>query len=135
VLKNHGGTTYEPAFTLGEARALGTTADPVFLGLRGGAPYFGFGLPPAVVENLQTRADLFLTDLRSVAVQGLVAPEHLPPIAEAKALLHWHARHRFCANCGHRHHRWRLATRLPVLQRAAFPAHRSGRHHADHRRR
>jgi NAD+ diphosphatase len=29
-----------------------------------------------------------------------VAPEHLPPLAEAKAMLHWHARHRFCANCG-----------------------------------
>jgi NAD+ diphosphatase len=24
----------------------------------------------------------------------------LPPLAEAKALLGWHARHRFCANCG-----------------------------------
>jgi NAD+ diphosphatase len=33
-------------------------------------------------------------------VQGLVAPEHLPPIAEAKARLAWHARHRFCPNCG-----------------------------------
>jgi NAD+ diphosphatase len=33
-------------------------------------------------------------------VQGLVAAEHLPPIAEAKAVLHWHLRHRFCANCG-----------------------------------
>jgi NAD+ diphosphatase len=33
-------------------------------------------------------------------VQGLVAPEHLPPLAEAKAMLAWHARHRFCANCG-----------------------------------
>ena len=33
-------------------------------------------------------------------MQGLVAPDHLPPIAEAKAVLHWHARHRFCPNCG-----------------------------------
>jgi NAD+ diphosphatase len=41
-----------------------------------------------------------VTDLRSIAVQGLVEPEHLPPIAEAKAVLHWHARHRFCPNCG-----------------------------------
>jgi NAD+ diphosphatase len=39
-------------------------------------------------------------DLRSIAIQGLVAPDHLPPLAEAKALLHWHARHRFCSNCG-----------------------------------
>jgi NAD+ diphosphatase len=41
-----------------------------------------------------------VTDLRSIAIQGLVAPEHLPPLAEAKAMLHWHARHRFCSNCG-----------------------------------
>jgi NAD+ diphosphatase len=41
-----------------------------------------------------------VTDLRSIAVQGLVDADHLPPIAEAKALLHWHARHRFCSNCG-----------------------------------
>ena len=51
-------------------------------------------------EALKARDDLFVTDLRSIAVQGLVDPEHLPPLAEAKALLHWHARHRFCANCG-----------------------------------
>jgi len=30
----------------------------------------------------------------------MVAGDHLPPLAEAKAMLHWHARHRFCSNCG-----------------------------------
>jgi NAD+ diphosphatase len=29
-----------------------------------------------------------------------VVAEHLPPIAEAKALIAWHARHGFCPNCG-----------------------------------
>src|SRR5262249_46686422 len=43
---------------------------------------------------------LVVADLRSIAVQGRVAEEHLPPLAEAKALLTWHARHRFCAVCG-----------------------------------
>ncbi|MDB5601360.1 MAG: diphosphatase [Xanthobacteraceae bacterium] len=101
VLKTHGGATYEPAFTLDEARALGAAVvEPVFLGLQDQAPRFGFGLPASAIEALPARTDLFLTDLRSVAVQGLVAPEHLPPLAEAKALLHWHIRHRFCANCG-----------------------------------
>ena len=38
--------------------------------------------------------------LTAVAVQGLVEPDHLAPLAEAKAMLAWHARHRFCANCG-----------------------------------
>ena len=51
-------------------------------------------------ESLKAREEFFVTDLRSIAVQGLVAPEHLPALAETKALLHWHARHRFCANCG-----------------------------------
>ena len=32
--------------------------------------------------------------------RGLVEATHLPSLAEGKALLHWHARHRFCANCG-----------------------------------
>src|SRR6185369_7844338 len=32
---------------------------------------------------------------------GLTGAEHLPPIAEAKAVLSWHLRHRFCPNCGH----------------------------------
>ena len=32
--------------------------------------------------------------------RGWSAPEHLAPLAEGKALLAWHARHRFCSNCG-----------------------------------
>ena len=48
---------------------------------------------------LRRGSDLVVTDLRSIAVQGLVEHDHLPPIAEAKAV-HWHARHRFCSNCG-----------------------------------
>ena len=33
-------------------------------------------------------------------MRGLVEAEHLPPLAEGKALLNWHMRHRFCSNCG-----------------------------------
>ena len=75
---------------------------------------------------------MHVTDLRSIAVQGLVAPDHLPPIAEAKAVLHWHARHRFCPNCGAatRLVMRRLEARLPAMQGRAFSAHRSGRDHA-----
>ncbi len=66
-----------------------------------GAPRFGLGIGKEEAEALKARSDDFLvTDLRSIAVQGPVAPEHLPPLAEAKAMLAWHARHRFCANCG-----------------------------------
>jgi NAD+ diphosphatase len=90
----------EPLFPLEKARALGAEGETVFLGQLDQAPLFGIGMTPAAVETLKTRDDLVVTDLRSVAVQGLVDGVHLPPIAEAKAVLHWHARHRFCSNCG-----------------------------------
>lgn len=99
VLKK-GAALNDPLFTMDEARALGTASETVFLGLLEGAPRFGHGIAPAAADALKSRADFHVTDLRSIAVQGLVASEHLPPIAEAKAVLHWHARHRFCPNCG-----------------------------------
>jgi NAD+ diphosphatase len=99
VLKAAGGLC-DPLFSPIEARALGAVREVVFLGLADTAPRFGFGLDQDGVERLKARNDLKLTDLRSIAVQGLVAAEHLPPLAEAKALLGWHARHRFCPNCG-----------------------------------
>jgi NAD+ diphosphatase len=90
----------DPLFTLTEARALGHTAESVFLGLIEGAPRFAIALDPAAAETLKARDDLVVTDLRSIAVRGLVAADHLPPLAEGKALVGWHARHRFCPNCG-----------------------------------
>lgn len=100
IVMKTGAPLNDPLFALAEARALGTTAETVFLGHLDGAPRYGIGLAPADAEALKTRDGFHVTDLRSVAVQGLVEGEHLPPIAEAKAVLHWHARHRFCSNCG-----------------------------------
>ncbi len=94
------GEPCDPLFSLNEARGLGVTGETVFLGLAADAPRFGFAIAPDAIERLQSRSDLKITDLRSIAVQGLVGAEHLPPLAEAKALLSWHARHRFCPNCG-----------------------------------
>jgi NAD+ diphosphatase len=93
----HGG---DPLFGLAEAQRLAAARDSVLLGFFEGAPRFGFGIGKDDAEALKARDGLLVTDLRSIAVQGLVAPEHLPPLAEAKAMLAWHARHRFCANCG-----------------------------------
>jgi len=90
----------DPLFTLDEARALGPTAETVFLGLLGSAGRFGVGIEPASAEALKANSDFIVTDLRTIAVKGLVDNEHLPPIAEAKAVLNWHLRHRFCPNCG-----------------------------------
>ena len=93
-------TPNEALFSLAEAQALARPTETVFLGLADGAPRFGFGIAPEIAVALKERADLLVTDLRSIAVQGLTAAEHLPPIAQAKAVLHWHARHRYCSNCG-----------------------------------
>jgi len=100
IVMKKGGPTHDPLFTLREARDLSAATETIFLGLIDGAPRFGHGLAPKAAEALKTRGELHITDLRSIAVQGLVAQDHLPPIAEAKAVLHWHARHRFCSNCG-----------------------------------
>ena len=99
VLKK-GGDIHDPLFSPDEAKSLAPLTETVFLGLMDGAARFGIGMTQANAEGLKARSDLFVTDLRSIAIQGLVAADHLPPLAEAKAMLHWHARHRFCANCG-----------------------------------
>src|SRR5438552_176714 len=39
-------------------------------------------------------------DLRSIASQGLLPPPELALLAQARSLIHWHQRHRFCAICG-----------------------------------
>ena len=100
VVLNKAAPVNQPLFTLAEARALGPVTETVFLGLADSAARFGIGLAPDTVKALQEHDQFLVTDLRAIAVQGLVAAEHLPPIAEAKAVLHWHLHHRFCANCG-----------------------------------
>jgi NAD+ diphosphatase len=100
VLMKQCGNELDPLFSSSEGRALGEARETLFLGLMDEAPRFGIGLDPAVAEALKARNDLKIADLRTIAVQGLIDAEHLPPIAEAKAVLGWHARHRFCPNCG-----------------------------------
>ena len=100
VVMKERGEAFDPLFSPAEAGALGNARETIFLGLLGAAPRFGFGLDPAAIEPLKARNDLKITDLRTIAVQGLVDAVHLPPLAEAKALIGWHGRHRFCPNCG-----------------------------------
>jgi NAD+ diphosphatase len=100
IVMKQGSPVSDPQFTLAQARALEGATETVFLGLIDGAARFGIGVTPTTTEALKTRDGFHVSDLRSIAVQGLVAPDHLPPLAQAKAVLHWHARHRFCPNCG-----------------------------------
>ena len=43
-----------------------------------------------------------MTELRGMAMQGVVPPDQLSAIAMAKSMVSWHQRHGFCANCGTR---------------------------------
>jgi NAD+ diphosphatase len=100
VVLSKAAEVHDPLFTLAQARALGRTAEMVFLGLIESAPRFAVALEPVDAEALKSRGDLMITDLRTIAIRGLVEADHLPPLAEGKALLTWHMRHRFCSNCG-----------------------------------
>jgi NAD+ diphosphatase len=90
----------EAVFGLAEARAFAPVRETVFLGLQDGRPRYGIAIDQTAAEGLKAQPEFLVVDLRSIAIQGLVAPEHVAALAEAKALLTWHARHRFCANCG-----------------------------------
>jgi NAD+ diphosphatase len=100
VVMRKGAPYNDPTFALTVVGAVSPRQEQVFLGRHDGAPLFGIAIDPCAVEALKGRDDLVVTDLRSIATGTLVAPEHLPPLAAAKALLTWHRRHRFCANCG-----------------------------------
>jgi NAD+ diphosphatase len=75
VVLNKAAEVHDPLFTLAQARGLGHTAERVFLGLIESAPRFAVALEPADAEALKARADLMVTDLRTIAVRGLVEAE------------------------------------------------------------
>src|ERR1700709_1408185 len=83
-----------------EAVKLGANPGTIFLGLRDGAPVFGMGIAAPAVEKLLGRDDVAVTELRGMAMQGVVPPDQLSAIAMAKSMVSWHQRHGFCANCG-----------------------------------
>jgi NAD+ diphosphatase len=108
ICLHKGDPCHDPWFTLEQGATLTPTQGhsgerifyQVFLGQHGSRPLFAVAIDPAAAETLKDRTDLVVTDLRSAAMRGLVAQEHLPAFAQAKSLLGWHGRHRFCSNCG-----------------------------------
>lgn len=74
--------------------------EQVFLGTLEGRPVFAQLLDAGAAELFKDDVAFQVIDLRAVAVQGVVAPDELGMLAQAKALFHWHATHRFCARCG-----------------------------------
>jgi len=50
------------------------------------------------------RPDLLIRDLRALAVESALPNHEIAILAQAKAVLHWHASHRFCPRCGAKTH-------------------------------
>jgi NAD+ diphosphatase len=90
----------DPLFERAQAHALGAVSHTAFLGFMNGAPRFAVAIEPAAMDALKSRDEFEVSDLRTIAVRGMVDEAHLPPLAEGKSLLVWHSRRRFCSNCG-----------------------------------
>ena len=106
----------DPLFAPGEAERLGEVRERAFLGLRpDGAPVFACLIDDGAVDLradasdgfldrrvmvVPGRDDLKLIDMRSLAMQGALSPGLIAMLGLAKALMHWHVSHRFCARCG-----------------------------------
>jgi NAD+ diphosphatase len=96
------GDSSRALLSIDEAAKLGANPGTIFLGLRDGAAIFGMGISQAAAEKLLGREDVALTELRGMAMQGVVPSSELSAIAMAKSMVNWHQRHGFCANCGAR---------------------------------
>ena len=100
VARENGGSRV--LLTIDQALTYGANPGTIFLGLREGAAIFGMGIGAPAVEKLLTRDDVAVSELRGMAMQGVVPPGELSAIAMAKSMVNWHQRHGFCANCGTR---------------------------------
>ena len=101
VVNKENGST-RALLTIDEALQYGANPGTIFLGLREGAAIFGMGIGAPAVEKLLTRQDVAVSELRGMAMQGVVPPDQLSAIAMAKSMVGWHQRHGYCANCGTR---------------------------------
>ncbi len=86
-----------PISTLGRLQA---HKEQVFLGTLQDRPVIATLADAETAEQFRDDPAYMVSDLRSIAVRGLVPAEELGILAMAKSILDWHNRHRFCANCG-----------------------------------
>src|SRR5499426_1170049 len=92
VVKRENGAS-RALLSIDEALKFGANPGTIFLGLRDGAAVFGMGISQAAAEKLINREDVAVTELRGMAMQGVVPPRELSAIAMAKSLVSWHQRH------------------------------------------
>ncbi|SAL12381.1 NAD(+) diphosphatase [Caballeronia telluris] len=96
---------HDALFSADEAARFGEPVQTVFLGQETdgeheGRALFALGFEKDAIEAPAPPADVEPIDLRSIAMRGLVAPALVGALGQAKSMLDWHRRHRFCANCG-----------------------------------
>lgn len=96
------GNGLDPLFDRAMAESFGQLREEAFLGVDSSGPVFAVELDQPAAESEQDADGIVRIDLRTLAVQGLLPPPMLGILGEAKALLFWHRRHRFCAHCGGR---------------------------------
>jgi NAD+ diphosphatase len=110
------GDALEPLFPVAALASLGGARAEALLGVVGdGAPVFAVLLADGAVEEIADasdgfldrrqlivpgRDDIALVDLRTLALEGRIGAEAIAILSQAKAVLNWHARHGYCANCG-----------------------------------
>ena len=115
VLKRREPGPHDPFFAPAEVAALGTVRETVLLGVGEAGPVFASLLDDqavAVTEveangfadprrlSIPGRDDVVVRDLRGLATQGQHPAADIGLMGQAKSLLFWHARHRFCSVCG-----------------------------------
>ncbi len=96
------GSEHDPWFIASETAVFGKPHHSVFLGEESdGSGRFALGFALSLSPEGPSSGSVHdRIDLRSIALQGLVAAGVLGILGEAKAMLDWHRRHSFCANCG-----------------------------------
>jgi NAD+ diphosphatase len=94
------GAGFEAYYTVTAAAELAASLEQaVLLGFNAGRPVLA---APAGVDTDNLPDGMKAIDYRSVYVQGLLEAPDLGALAQAAALLAWHANHRFCGRCGGR---------------------------------
>ncbi|MBB4196889.1 NAD+ diphosphatase [Rhodoblastus sphagnicola] len=112
------GEGFEALHTLDDVKTL-AAVEEVLLGRDETGPIYAAQLPDSVLvveataadgfidqsqPKIAGRPDLHIRDLRALAVDSALPKDEIAILAQAKAVLHWHASHRFCPRCGAKTH-------------------------------
>lgn len=98
-------------FSLSELADLGLLEEAVLLGQGENGAVFALPARAGLVEEadvsdplakrrIRGRPNFLAMGVRGLALEGALSPQEIGFIGQAKSLLGWHSRHRFCSACG-----------------------------------